>query len=206
MSQQSRSSRRELLFRVLPACAICVGCPRLAGMAAAMPQKPKSVSSGKKYTEKTDMTWEELFKFAYGYAIPTMKNLSEQIGKEKFLEMLKKATSEVAVREVEETYRDQPKRDLATLLADMKKPGSLYQHTLTFEFVKDTEKEADVRITECLWARTFREAKAGDLGYAMICHGDIASTKAYNPKITLNRPKILMKGDDECRFHWVMEA
>jgi hypothetical protein len=175
-------------------------------MAAAMPQKPKSVSSGKKYTEKTDMTWEELFKFAYGYAIPTMKNLSEQIGKEKFLEMLKKATSEVAVREVEETYRDQPKRDLATLLADMKKPGSLYQHTLTFEFVKDTEKEADVRITECLWARTFREAKAGDLGYAMICHGDIASTKAYNPKITLNRPKILMKGDDECRFHWVMEA
>jgi hypothetical protein len=61
-----------------------------------------------------------------------------------------------------------------------------------------------VRITECLWARTFREAKAGDLGYAMICHGDIASTKAYNPKITLNRPKILMNGDDECRFHWVM--
>ena len=40
----------------------------------------------------------------------------------------------------------------------------------------------------------------------MICHGDIAATKAYNPKIKLNRPKVLMNGDDECRFHWIMEA
>jgi L-2-amino-thiazoline-4-carboxylic acid hydrolase len=206
MSQHSKSSRRELLLRVLPTCAICLGCPRLAGMAVAMPQKPTTALSGKKYAEKTDMTWEELFKFTYGYAIPMMKNLSNQVGKEKFLEMLKKATSEEAVREVEATYRNQPKRDLATLLADMKKPDSLFQHTLTYEFVKDTDKEADVRITECLWARTFRQANAGDLGYAMICHGDIAATKAYNPKIKLDRPKILMNGDEECRFHWVVEA
>jgi hypothetical protein len=206
MSQDLTSSRRELLLKVLPTCAICLGCPRLAGMAAAMPQKPKTSLSGQKYSDKTDMTWEELFKFAYGNAIPVMKNLSDQIGKEKFLDMLKKATSEAAVREIEETYRNKPKRDLATLVAEMKQPDSLYKHTLTYEFVKDTEKEVDLRITECLWAKTFREANAADLGYAMICHGDIAATKAYNPKLTMNRPKLLMKGDDECRFHYVMEA
>lgn len=206
MSQQSTSSRRDLLLRVLPACSICLGCSRLAGMAAAMPQQPKTAPSGKKYAEKSDMTYEEVFKFAYGGAIPVMKNLSDQVGKERFLDMLKKATSEAGVRAVEETYRNQPKRDLATLLADLKKPSSLFQHTLTFEFVKDTDKEADVRITECLWAKTFREANAADLGYAMICQSDIAGTKAYNPKITLTRPKILMRGDDECRCRWVMEV
>ncbi len=205
MSQPSTSSRRELLLRVLPACSICLGCPRLAGLATAMPQTPKS-APGNKYAEKSDMTYEEVFKFAYGGAIPVMKNLSYQIGKEKFLDLLKKATSGAAVQEIKERYRDQPSRDLATLMADLKKPDSLYQHTLAFKILKDTGKEAEVSITSCLWAKTFREANAGDYGYAMICHGDIAATKAYNPKITLSRPKILMRGDDECRFHYTMEV
>ncbi len=206
MSHPSRAGRRELLLRTLPACALCLGCPSLAGIATAMPQKPKTAIAGKKFTEKTDMTWEELFKFTYGYAIPMMKNLSNQIGKEKFLDMLRKASSEESVREIEAAYRSLPKRDLATLTGEIKKPGSIYQHTLTYEFVKDTEKEVDVRITECLWAKTFREANAADLGYSMICHGDIAATKAYNPKITMNRPKLLMNGDSECRFQYVMEV
>jgi hypothetical protein len=171
-----------------------------------MPQKPPASPSGKKSAEKSDMTYEEVFKFAYGGLIPVMKNLSDQIGKDRFLEMLQKATSEAAAHEIEEAYRKRPKRDLATYLEDLKKPSPLYQHALTFEFVKDTEKEADLKITECLWADTFRQANAAELGYAMICHGDIAAVKAYNPKITMTRPKILMKGDNECRFRWVMEA
>ena len=91
-------------------------------------------------------------------------------------------------------------------MADLKKADSLYQHVLNFELVKDTEKEVDVRVAECLWAKTFRKANAADLGYSLICHGGIAATKAYNPKITMTRPKLLMKDDDECRFRWVMEA
>jgi hypothetical protein len=188
----------------LPACSLCLGCSKLAGVAAAVPQKPQT--SGKKSAEKSDMTYEEVFKFAYGGLIPVMKNLSDQIGKDRFLEMLQKAASEAAALEVEEISRKQPKRDLATYLADLKKPNPLYQHVLTFEFVKDTEKEADVKFTECLWARSFRQANAADLGYSLICHREIAATKAYNPKITLTWPKVLMKGDDECRFRWVMEA
>ncbi len=206
MSQPSESSRRELLLKVLPACSICLGCSRVVGMAAAMPQKQQSAPSGNKYAEKSGMSYEEVFKFAYGGAIPVMKNLSYQIGKEKFLELLQKATSAAAVQEMKERYRDEPKRDLTTLMADLKKPDSLYQHTLTFDIPKDTEKEVEVRISQCLWAKTFREAHAEDYGYAMICHGDIAATKAYNPKITLNRPKLLMKGDDECRFRYTMEV
>ncbi len=90
-----------------------------------------------------------------------MKSLADQIGKEKFLEMVKKASSSAAVQEIEEANRDKPKRDLATLLEDIKKPGPLYQNALTFELVKDTEKEAELKVTECLWAKTFRQANAG---------------------------------------------
>jgi hypothetical protein len=119
---------------------------------------------------------------------------------------VEKAASDAVVRETDETFRKQPKRDLATYLADLKKPGPLVQHALTYEIVNDTEKEAELKVTECLWAKTFREANAGDVGYAMICHTDIAGITAFNPKITLARPKLLMQGDDECRFRWTMGA
>jgi len=155
--------------------------------------------------EKADMTYEEIFKLFYEGTIPQMKSLAAQIGKDKFLEMLMKASSEAAVQGVEARYGSQ-KRDLATWMADLRNPSPLYQHTLTYEILKDTEKEADIRITECLWARTFRQADAGDIGYAAICHGDVAAVPAFNPKLKMDRPKILMKGDDECRYHLVMET
>jgi hypothetical protein len=88
----------------------------------------------------------------------------------------------------------------------MRNPGPLYQHALTFEFIKDTEKEAEARITECLCAKPFRQANAAGIGYSAMCNTDAAALKAYNPKITLNRPKPLMQDDNERRFHWTMGA
>ena len=205
MNPTPSPNRRDLLLKVLPACSLCLGCSRL-GMAAALSQTPSAIPLSAKAAEKTDMTYEDLFKFAYVGMIPVMKNLAAQIGKDKFLEMLMKASSEAAARGVEAEYRDKPKRDLATWMADLKKPGPLYEHTLTYEILKDTEKEAEFRITECLWAKTFRQADAADIGYASICHGDIAAVLAFNPKLKMDRPKILMKGEDECRYHLVMET
>ena len=63
-----------------------------------------------------------------------------------------------------------------------------------------------MRITECLWAKTFRQANAAEIEYATMCNTDAAALKAYNPKITLNRPKLILQGDNECRFRWTMGA
>jgi hypothetical protein len=199
-----RAGRRELLLQVLPACSLCLGFSRLPLAAAA--QKVLPTPLAKRTSEKTDMTYEDLFKFAYVGMIPVLKDLSDQIGKEKFIEMLKKAAAEAALRNQEARYKNQPKRDLATLLEDMRKPGPLYQHTLTFEIIKDTVKEAEMRITECLWAKTFRQENAADIGFAMVCNPDLANLKAYNPQIALNRSKLLMEGNNECRFRYILKA
>jgi len=57
---------------------------------------------------------------------------------------------------------------------------------------------------ECLWAKTFREADAGDIGYAGCCYGDYGMTKSFNPKLKLERNKTLMQGHDCCHFKWSM--
>ena len=201
------ASRRELLFRVFPACSLCFGFSSLAfGSVTGQDSQPAPLE--KRAAEKTDMSYADLFSFAYGRMIPVFQYLSNQIVKEKFIDMLKQATYEKAFQSMEAMTKNVPERDrdMATFMSVLRNPSAMYQHALTYEILKDTEKEAEVRFTECLWAKTFRQLNAGDIGYALVCHSDIGTVKAYNPKIVFNRPKLLMQGDSECRFLYRLEA
>jgi hypothetical protein len=77
---------------------------------------------------------------------------------------------------------------------------------VTYGGVKQIDDEFEIKFTECLWAKTFREADAGDIGYAGCCYQDYAMTKAFNPKMELIREKTLMQGADCCHFKWRMKA
>jgi hypothetical protein len=81
-----------------------------------------------------------------------------------------------------------------------------WRHVLTFELVENTAKAAEIKVTECLWAKTFREANAADIGYAFVCHGDFAYAPAFNPKMKMIRTKTLMQGHDCCNHRYVIGA
>jgi hypothetical protein len=72
--------------------------------------------------------------------------------------------------------------------------------------VEDTERAAEMKVTECLWAKTFRDAGAGDIGYALMCHGDFATAPAFNAKMKMTRTKTLMQGHDCCNPRWTLQA
>lgn len=200
-------SRRELLLEVLPACSLCFGFSRLASGNASI-QATQSLSLEKRASERTEMSYADLFSFSYDRIIAVFANLCDQIGKDKFIEMLKQASYERAFRSMESVAKNVPEsaRDMATYLSVFRNPSPIYQHALTYEILKDSEKEAELRVTECLWAKTFRRFNAADIGYAFVCIDDEATIKAYNPKIDLKRPKLLMRGDNECRYLFRMES
>ncbi|MBM3748197.1 MAG: hypothetical protein FJW34_20635 [Acidobacteria bacterium] len=187
------TDRRELLFTIFPACALM--CTR----ASAAPAKHK-------FSEKSEMTYEQVYQFAYGGFIPLLKNLAEELGKDKFDALLKKASSQAGVQAAKEQTKKLGKNDLAAFMAPMKTNDPFYRHVLTFEFVEDTAKAAEIKVTECLWAKTFREANAADIGYAAVCHGDFAYAPAFNPKMKMIRTKTLMQGHDCCNHRYVMGA
>ena len=183
--------RRQILTRVLPAGAF----------AAVEPAKSKTAAS-------VEMSYVEMFKMFYVEGlIPTMKAMGEEIGRDKLVEMLKRASSKAAEEGVKEWTKTLASRDLATLTADMRKPSPLYKHALSFEILEDKPTVFEARVTECLWAKTFRGAGAADIGYAYICYPDSAATKAFNPKIRVTHSgKTLMEGNDRCQSRMVMEA
>jgi hypothetical protein len=40
------------------------------------------------------------------------------------------------------------------------RPAPLYRHALSYEILEDKPSAFEVRVTECLWAKTFRGAGA----------------------------------------------
>ena len=60
------------------------------------------------------------------------------------------------------------------------------------------------KVTRCLWATTFREAGAADIGYAMWCYGDYAMAKSKQE--LLERNFTLVQGHDCCLLKYTKNA
>ena len=79
-------------------------------------------------------------------------------------------------------WRNAPPPPKNTLAALVPPTDYFWTHVLTSDCIEKTEKAIEYRVTECLWAKTFRAAHASDIGYAIICHPDFATAPAFNPK------------------------
>ena len=194
-------SRRGLLT-VLPAGAAgCLGCAR----AAACAQQTQEPLAGHSWAEKADLTWEQIFRFAYQKdLIPLLRALSERLGREEFVRLLQEAGDAVVGKKT--AGRPPMVRDLVTFAANMKNMPPIIQHTLEAEIIEQTPEAFEYRVKKCLWAKVFRDENAADIGYAMICYPDYSVARSLNPKLKLIRTKTLMQGDDSCGLRYVMEG
>jgi hypothetical protein len=200
----NRNDRREFLRKTFSSCAFCCFAAPIAFGSDGI--YPNTTDQKHKFESDSGMTMQQLFNFAFkeNY-IPVMKNLMKQIGKENFLEMLKKS-SEMQYESDENAYFKNKERTLKTWSDFSKKLMSRFSNSLSGEILTDNEKVLEIKYTECLTAKTFREADAADIGYAGCCYQDYPWTKQFNPKLKLIREKTLMRGDDCCHFEWIMET
>jgi hypothetical protein len=147
------------------------------------------------------MSCEEVFLFAYTRTyIPTMKILADEVG----LDVLQRAAHKAAGKAVRE--RPLPRRDLATFAGFFKNPDPRLANMLTLDVIEDTDTVFEIRVTECLWAKTFRDADAAEIGRRCICGTDYVTAEAFNDKLRLIRDKTLMEGHPYCNHRYVMGA
>ena len=205
-------SRRQFFSEILPAGSLlCLGCGSL--LSCARPEEKPAVeedtavpAAKHKFLEDSGMSFQEVFDLAFkDFYIPIMKSLANEIGKDEFIEMLKRASSEIGAESGRDMAKSMQKNDLTAYASNLK-ANELYKHILTYEIVEETDKAVQLKITECLWAKTFREAKASDIGYAAICYSDYAWTSAFNPKMRFIRTKTLMQGHDCCNNRRILEG
>ena len=135
------------------------------------------------------MFYKKLFNFAYrDNFIPQMIGISKKIGRDKLVEILtetspKACSQENVMRNFNLEYDD-----------------VFWSNVIKQEIIKSSEDLLEIKITECLWAKVFKDANATDIGYAALCNVDFATAQAKGQKLV--RTKTLMQGDDCCNHCW----
>jgi len=204
MNKPKSPPRRQFLTLIsaaAPACALAGWRLAKAAVQAAPAQdeKPKH-----KFQDKSDMSFEQVFRFGFRPFVGILRVLSTKPGYEKLLEVLPEVSSQLFATNIRN--RKTQDRSLQSYTEYLKKPDHFWKNAITAEIVEDTPTAFGVKVTECLWAKTFREVNAADIGYACICHPDFATATAFNPKMKMERTKTLMQGHDCCNHRWMIEA
>lgn len=209
MSQKNLDEgRRQFLAKALPAGAVfCLGCkglmasPDFLGSRQTPGQKPG-------YLEDAGMTAEDVYKFAFGYFLPFLEAMGKDLGRGKLLDMLGKAAAENYTQLVASMAKDYPGRDMKSFakMIDSYMSIPIYKRAFAFEVTELTDRVYEVKYTQCLPAKIFREMNAADIGYALECSPADAFAKAFNPKMKLTNPKNLMKGDSFCLERFVLDV
>lgn len=201
-----RLGRRELLTRTAPACALaCFGIgrfPRLEGAAAWCPAQGVHKFDVK---QSIDLSSRDRIRMQYGSLIRFINSLRNTVGDEQTADLLI-ASSEANGRLAgEQLARRAPDTSFRTFTAQFRPPR--YADTLTYEIIEDTDHAFGLRVTECVWAEVFREARMdGDIGHAAVCNMDYFIPPAFNPMFSMERTRTLMRGDDHCNHRCLSGA
>lgn len=135
-----------------------------------------------------------------------MQEIASEIGREKFLEILKKASFEANRKLGESLSKRVSRNDLSFFAGAFLNPGVDFQHSMTYKIIENTEQAFEVKVTECLTEVTFREADALDIGFAGVCYADYGFPEGLNPKIKMVRDKTLMQGHNCCNHRYVWKS
>jgi hypothetical protein len=202
-------SRRLFLSKVLPACSLaCLGAS--SGLMGFSPLVKKTLQEAKhKFDEEfpEKFTGRQLMSMVYGRNyIPLLMFLSEELGRERLIRLLKKHAAKLGT-EIGKRFAEQSDGGDFAVLKKMFSPESPnFKNALTIIITEDTANVHELKITECIFASTFLEAKAGDLGFAAICYGDYNMATGFNPKVRMVRDKTLMQGHAYCNHRYLLEA
>jgi len=203
---RSISSRRTFLQTVLPGATLfCLGAPCLLRPFQET-DKPQASGPKHKFLADSGLTLVQAFSMTFLWPLDIFRGLEKELGRDKFQEMLKNIIDGRVKQEMALMAKKLGSNDLASFTKSFRDPRSIYSRALTFDVIEDTPKAFEVKVSECLWAKTFRDAKAEDLGYVLSCYGDYASAEGFNPKMRMIRTKTLMQGDEFCNHRYVLEG
>ena len=91
---------------------------------------------------------------------------------------------------------------LEALAEQIKGISATHEH----QIIRQDDRVLEFKVTRCAHAELFAAWNALDLGLKFMCSGDEAMIEGLNPRITLERPRLLMKGDECCHFIYQLDG
>jgi len=199
--------RRRFLVQVVPACSLaCLCTGRVGSQEAAEPDAPDTEGQHKfevEFEQKTTML-QQVGRQNRAY-IEFIKTLQSELDEEELMRLLKIHSASIGRQVGERQAKNSPDTTFQTFTATFRPPN--FERSLTHEIIEDTEKVFELRVTECVWAKVYRDAGlGGEIGHAAVCHMDYSWPPAFNRDFKMERSKTLMQGDDCCNHRYIDTA
>ncbi len=200
----SHQSRRKFLSQIPAAAALCFGCSQGWILSASDGDRSVSQTTHKFQREMPPLTYLQWAQDRNARYIGILKQMEKDLGKQRLLELLKKASyaENVALGKRLSSRID----SMRTFAGPFRDDTSRVGQTIVREIIEDSDTAFEMKITECLTEVVFRKADALELGYACVCHADFGLPEGMDLDIKLIRTKTLMQGHDCCNHRYVMEG
>jgi len=194
----SNQDRRQFISTVIPICALSCSAFKNSVASGQSKMTLKEKKEKHKFQKKWGHTYEEAFRWRYGFYIEIMEEFSKYLGRQELIAMI--------MRAVDYSNPVSKNSDPNFSFTQWIKGGSIFQNMMTREIIERSEKAYEIKVSECLWAKIFQERNAADIGYATVCYSDFSAAKAAHPNITLERTKTIMQGHGYCNHRWMWEG
>ncbi len=198
--------RRDLLTHAAPACfGAWLGLCKMPAAAVLGIQSQQQEQHKFDVRSELSLSVRQRVGMQFGNMIEFIRTLQAEIGEEELIRLLNRYSAEVGRRTGEQQASSSPDTGFQTFVATFRPPR--YANSLTHEVVRDEEKVFELRVTECVWAETFRNAGlGGEIGHAAVCNMDYYWPAAFNPRFKMERSKTLMQGDEICNHRYIDTA
>jgi hypothetical protein len=206
MTEQDLSAvdRRHLITKVVPACSLaCLWAGLAQADDKAKQEKPADEGKHKfdvEFEQKTTML-QQISRQNRTF-IEFIKTLQDELDEKEVLRLLNINSANVGKRIGSRQAENSPDQKFRTFTETFR--GPQMERFLTMEITEDTDKVFEIRATECIWAKVFRDAGlGGEIGHAAVCNMDYYWPTAFNPDFKMERTKTLMQGDDCCNHRYI---
>ena len=209
MTEQNLSSvdRRQLLTRVMPACSLACLCAGLVKADDAAKQEAPADDGTHKFEVEFEQKTSLLRQMSRENRtfIEFIKTLQTELDEKEVIRLLNINSANVGKRIGSRQAANSPDTKFATFTQTFR--GPQMERALSLETIEDTDKVFELKVTECIWAKVFRDAGlGGEIGHAAVCNMDYYWPPAFNPDFKMERTKTLMQGNECCNHRYIDTA
>jgi len=136
--------------------------------------------------------------------VPLVKALQAELGQERANALVRKALGNLYRKYGEKWWRTQEGRDLGDKVAsafEMFAAGDALKYTVA----KSTPGAFELNVTECRYAKFYKEIGAPELGFLLTCSADtdFFGAEGFGARLTVTQT--IMQGASHCDFRYALK-
>src|SRR5712692_6099251 len=136
--------------------------------------------------------------------VPLVRVLQVELGEERANAIVRKALRDLYRKYGEKWWRKQGARDLGEKMASAF-DGFAAGDALDYEVIKQTPDAFEINVTECRYAKFYKEIGAPELGFLLTCSADFRMAEGFGADVQVTRTQTIMQGASHCDFRYTLK-